>query len=308
MVCSVTGHCGLTVVPACQIDIRTQLSLRSRRVTRRRLFAAALICVAGLASPFAAAGVPANQVDLVNYAFATQLGTGLYRGGQQDVQVYRLPVAFTLREGDATRSGVKLTLPVTVGFYDFEAVNLFQGEGPRDVTTFGLAVGIEYAVATRSNWTLWPFAELGAGTHVSGSQSAYVYSAGLRARYTLELDSVLLGLGGQLQNAGYQSRDGSLDEDFTVWTLGAEIGPRTGINLGHVLTDGRFYFVNYFYSDDLKFLRFQNEPFTVNVQREIGFTVGTRERVGWFDAPRAGLGYRFGDGLEVLRLVLGVPF
>lgn len=278
------------------------------RLLLRRSVVLTLVGVVVLASPPSPAANQDDGTDLVNYAFTTQMGTGVYRGGDQEVQVYRLPIAFTLREGSTDDWGLKLTLPVTLGFYDFEARNLLQGEGPEDVNTFGAAVGLEYSVPIRDNWTLWPFAELGAASHLSGDESAYLYSLGFRTRVTLALDSVLLGLGGGLQSAGYESRDGSLEGSFTVWTVGVEVGPRTGVDLAGVSTDVRFYLVNYYYSDDLEFLRFQTDPFTVNVQREIGFTVGTRGRVGWFDAPRAGIGYRFGDDLDVLRLVFGVPF
>jgi hypothetical protein len=61
---------------------------------------------------------------------------------------------------------------------------------------------------------------------------------------------------------------------------------------------------------NLAFLRFRDDSFEVHVQYELGFTLGTTttSRFWVFEIPRIGLGYRFGDGLQIIRLVLGMPF
>lgn len=56
----------------------------------------------------------------VNYAYANYLGTGFYSAADRTVQVYHLPFRYTLREANTEKSGLRLRLPVTIGFLDFE--------------------------------------------------------------------------------------------------------------------------------------------------------------------------------------------
>jgi hypothetical protein len=67
------------------------------------------------------------------------------------------------------------------------------------------------------------------------------------------------------------------------------------------------YFVNYLYAN-LEFVRFLSDDFTVDVQNEFGFTVGTSDKFWWSGNPRLGLGYRFGPNFYAIRIVFGMPF
>jgi hypothetical protein len=68
--------------------------------------------------------------------------------------------------------------------------------------------------------------------------------------------------------------------------------------------------LNYLYFNRLEFLRYLNDPIEVAVQNEIGFTFDTSPDMKVLGIPfsRIGLGYRFGNDVEVVRLVFGIPF
>ncbi len=61
-----------------------------------------------------------DEQNVANFAFATQLGSGVYSISGRTLQIYRLPFSHTLKSTDDSDYGVELTLPVTFGFYDFE--------------------------------------------------------------------------------------------------------------------------------------------------------------------------------------------
>jgi len=105
--------------------------------------AVALLCgllCGPLAATAVAETVPLRESELpeANFAFAHRLGTGVYEISGRTVQVYSLPFEWRLRErgvaedgtdgadsadgreGRAGRAGLTLTLPVTLGFFDFK--------------------------------------------------------------------------------------------------------------------------------------------------------------------------------------------
>ncbi len=52
-----------------------------------------------------------DQEELVNYAFATWIGSGVYRAGDRRMAVVRVPLRYTLRAQEETKPGIKLLLP-----------------------------------------------------------------------------------------------------------------------------------------------------------------------------------------------------
>ena len=69
---------------------------------------AALLAL-GASSPAAPAATAASSGDLAfaSYAFAPELGSGIYESNGRALQIYRLPFAFD-------QEGWRLTLPVTL--------------------------------------------------------------------------------------------------------------------------------------------------------------------------------------------------
>ena len=59
------------------------------------------------------------QQPVANFAFASQLGAGIYSVEGRSVQIYGLPFAWELRPPTTERLGFNITLPLTLGFYSF---------------------------------------------------------------------------------------------------------------------------------------------------------------------------------------------
>ena len=90
------------------------------------------------------APLPAEEA-LVNYAFATWLGTGAYRVADRSVAILNLPVYYPLRETGEELWGIKLRLPVSLGFQNFD-------DFPDDLQTLSFVPGIELEIPLSEHW------------------------------------------------------------------------------------------------------------------------------------------------------------
>ena len=89
------------------------------------------------------------QQPVANFAFASQLGAGIYSVEGRSVQIYGLPFAWELRPPTTDRLGFNITLPLTLGFYSFRTEDVLTGSVPHSVDTYSLLPGLASRVTTR---------------------------------------------------------------------------------------------------------------------------------------------------------------
>lgn len=268
-----------------------------------------VLFVAGSAPTRAQQAEP-EEIDYVNYAFATQLGSGVYKVGDQTVQIYRIPISHPLRRAGERPWGLKLRFPVTLGFYDFKVRDIIDDGLPEDVNTLTVAAGVEFDFPITRHWNLRPIGEFGVAKDFSGGQQSYVYSAGLKSRAVFPWRKYDFILGNKLVWAGQSAPSVILADDFAKLDNGFEVRHPLPLRIsGHVVDVGIF-FENFIYFDTLQFLVPGEDPAEITYQYEIGFTFGTKGpwKLWLIRVPRIGLSYRFGDELTAVRLVLGGPF
>ena len=268
--------------------------------------------IAMLAAPSAHAQSPlrAAEEQLVNYAFATQLGSGVYDVSGRTLQIYRLPFAHTLLPPSTDRTGVRLTLPLTLGLVDFEPDDVLDTGLPESLDTVSFVPGIELDFQLSPHWHLLPFAEFGHSWELGEDADATVYSLGAHAAalWSDEWIDVRFDIG-----ATYTAVEPDAPlrkDDMLLVEIGVEGRHALGLTVaGHPL-DGGLYLLGQ------SFVERAEEPLNRapaqadRYQFEIGVTLGTRSKVTvWrMPVPRLGIGYRFGKDLDVWRLVLGAPF
>jgi len=270
-----------------------------------------LVLLAFAACPGAGRHCAAEEVEeLPNYAFGAYLGNGIYSASGLDVQVYNLPLGVTLRRLEGRDYGVRLRLPVSMGFFNFKAADILESGLPDAVETLSFVPGVEFQFPVRRNWVLTPFLDAGGGRNSTGGQVTYIFGAGVRSLFVFHGEGFTFRLGNTLLYAGNRAAGEDLSSDFGSFVTGIDARHPLGFNVGGHQVDVSLYAANYLYSN-LEFRRFRVDPIDVVVQYETGVTFGTTTVPGhWIFrlAPRLGLGYRFGDGLSVMRLVLGMPF
>src|SRR5262249_46937328 len=164
--------------------------------------AAAIGLVAALTASVASA-VSVNPLTLdekrqFNYAFATEIGSGIYQISGRTLQIYTLPMSYPLHDQERSRRGWTFTFPVTFGFFSFSPDDIVEsGLGP-DVATLSFVPGIEYLVSVRPGWRIRPFVEAGRVWDRTGGANATVSSTGLRSRAEFAAGRFDLTLGDSL--------------------------------------------------------------------------------------------------------------
>jgi hypothetical protein len=256
------------------------------------------------------------EAPSLSFAFASQAGSGIYSVEERVVQIYRIPVGFTVKPLEEDRMwGAAVTLPLTFGFYDYEAADVLSGDFPSHVGTASLLPGVEFNVRAMKNWILTPHVDLGLAKDFSGEKLVWVYDAGLRSVVSFPIDTWDVRAGQQLLWAGAAQNENPL----TAWFGKAEAGFEFRHELPGSATRSRWD-VGVFVVYDRYFKSDQSPPVAVvyssaatagvDEQTEIGFSFGTRPKLAWkqLSLPKLGVSYLFGDGIHGVRLVIGEIF
>jgi hypothetical protein len=272
----------------------------------------ALACVLVCAGVAANAQAPLTRSEqaVIDFGFATQLGSGVYTMSGRTLQVYKFPFGYEFDHAPDARVRAKLTLPVTLGFIDFEAIDVVQTGLPQSLDSLSFVPGLMLDVALSPPWRLQPFVEAGIARDRASDLDQNIYAAGLRSLYDVSRGSTDWQLYDELLHTVVEQRSLDRTDDFTRLRLGV-----TARRPFDVVGDGRRADYLVYGFGDL-FLDTPESPLNGeeggggDTQFELGVTFGTTEpvRLWRIPLPRIGLGYRFGDGLSVYRLVFGAPF
>jgi hypothetical protein len=255
----------------------------------------------------AAEPLTTSEQQEFNYAFATQIGSGIYDISGRRLQVYSLPLAVTFRPSEESRAGWRFIFPMTFGFIDFNQQDVLESGLPENVSTVSLVPGVEFLVPIQEHWLLKPFVQAGYVWDRSGDAGAATYSAGLHSRFDFSAGGFnsVLGNGLTYSLVVPTSRPGrdSMVAFETAFTASHLLGQG-----GESNADYEPYFVGRLYFGGLDEPLTSEAPTTL-AQYEVGVTFGSREPVKlWkIPLPRVGLSYVFGQDLSVIRIVFGAP-
>jgi hypothetical protein len=252
----------------------------------------------------------AAVLEDVNYGFATYLGSGIYSAAGQDVQVYQIPFSYQFFTLNEKQWGLKLTLPLTVGFYNFKLGDIVEEGFPEDISTLSFVPGLEFQYPLTQYWQLFPFIDFGIAQNLTNGDSSNIYSYGMRSFYEYPIDKLTFTLGNRLLFARQNRRDNSSKSDFGTFETSLDFRFQQFPFFKDHLADFSVYYANFQYFDSLNFLFPGDQVVKVVKQNEVGFTFGVqiKKKTKYIDIPRVGLAIRKGDGLDVYRLVFGMPF
>lgn len=269
------------------------------------------LSLAMLAATAAAAPAPLSSSEqaVLNFGFATQLGSGIYSLSGRTLQVYRLPFGYVLPHEDDAPLKLRLTLPLTVGFLDFKPQDVADTGLPEQLDSFSFVPGVELDYALDEHWTVQPFAGAGIARDRNTEVDQRVYSLGLRSRYDVESGPVAWQAYGEIVHVAVEQVSFDQTDDFTRLRLGLTARrPFASARPGR-----RADFLVYGFTES-----FTDAPAGPagepsdggELQYEVGFTLGATEgiRLWRIPLPRVGFGYRFGNGLSVYRIVFGSPY
>jgi hypothetical protein len=288
-------------------------------VTPRRRFSLLACAVLSFLLPWLAGAAQAQQSralavrdpqDLINWYYAATFGTGVYTAGDRTVTVLQVPFSKTLRSVGEGNYGLRLKVPVTLGFYDYQFDDVFEGDLPGAVATASIMPGLEWEMPITGRWTIKPYFSAGVGQELSGHESALIYDVGLKSRLLLGRDrGVEFALVNMVTAAGYRPRGGP-SQPFSVLGIGLDmIIPANFRLLGR---DALFGFTPayYYFGDKLRFAESGNRNNELREQFELSVSVMSRKPwdFKYFDVDRVGIAIRSSDDIYGVSLFTSLPF
>ncbi len=259
---------------------------------------------------FGAAAAPLQtQTPIADFAFASQLGAGVYTVEGRAVQIYRLPFEWDLRPPTQERVGLAITLPVTLGFYSYRVQDVVTGDLPKSVDTYSFLPGLEVSRLVGAQWRVATFAEVGVATVHADTRKSLIYDGGVRARYEFRLGQAHVRYGTELLYAASQL-SGEAKDTMTRLTNGLDGRFHTPMVLRGEGVDYGPYALSELYLKRPTAPDSSAGPQLTTAQWEVGVTVGTVNTAYIYriPVPRLGIGYRFGAHLSAFRLVFGAAF
>ena len=246
-----------------------------------------------------------NPDELITYVYATWIGSGVYKVKGRSVAMLRLPFRYTLKNQEGERAGLRVLLPVTVGLHRFTG-------DTQTVGSVAFVPGIEYEIPIRENLRIKPFLQAGFGKDLSGGDTAGIYGAGNRTRYTIPWKRFEFSLGNTLGILGHSVWGGGNSELVGMFELGVEALHPTSLRLGGEEIDmSAFFYNSHFILSRLDFPRDDGEDPRVKDLYHFGISIGSTEpyKLWKFTLPRVGITYTFGDdNLTGIRFNTGFPF
>ena len=262
----------------------------------------AMAAAAGSTPPEPPASQPAS------YAFATELGSGVYDVAGRTLLVYRLPFNYVLREANEDEPGLRLTLPVAVGFFNFSPVDVVQSRLPAHLDAFSLVPGAQLDFRMTDQWQIHPYVRAG-GSFASSQFDAWLYGLGTSSTYEWETHGLQARVLNDLLFAGVIFKN-SLDPNDNLVRLrnGLLLRKQTGFKIRqHEIELSVYGFADYFPDAPRPPVAGTK---TSRVQFEPGFLIGAAPqwRIGSVELPRLGIGYRFAGDLSGWHLDISTPF
>lgn len=259
----------------------------------------------------------------VNIPYVVQFGFGSYDVGGLSTNTFRIPVSHTFPMGDGRDPlRVKLTGYIGYSYADFET-RWLGSELKASQDYLFLLPHVELQIPLLKGWTLKPYIAAGAGYAFNGSmrlegereqpiQDGYdfLYSAGVSSLVEVSMNGFTAGFGARIGWAEQIPLGGGGGQGFATLQTGVEVRRPLGINIKGRQLDLAGSFIYYYFFPAAEFTNADQSPLQVSNQYEFGTTIGFVDSTGlwFFDNPRIGVSYRFGDGLTGFRVNFGFPF
>ena len=258
----------------------------------------------------AANTVSAADTQFANYAFASELGSGVYGIGGRTIYVYQLHAGYQLRPHSKHSSppGIRLILPLTVGCFDFQPIDLVHLHVPTSIGALSLEPGVELDYWLSDAWNIYPYAKAGRTFASSNEINAKLYGIGIRSDYRFIAFNASGLWRAELTHASVHYYRELPSDSFTRVRDGVELrrsfawpSARRGAQVAP-------YAVADIYLDAPSGPGSGISARTVQFEAGLMFGASPMWQIHGYDLPRIGIGYRVAGILSGWRLVLGDPF
>lgn len=272
----------------------------------RRVVAVALLCL--LLPPV----LRAQSIDTrsasnnINYAFSSELGSGVYELDGRIMQVYRLPLWWNLRDATDEKPGLRFVMPTTFGFFDFTSRDVLEGDLPSNIGSFSIMPGLELDYLAPRGWHFVPY--LLAGTSLAdNADDGWLFSGGARLQRTSQRGVRQTIRLHEFSASMVDYRGATPNDWFVRQRNGFEIRRVNPVAPGvHRWVAGAYAILDLVPDPP----HMQNDAEAGVVQFEAGLTLALNPmpQLFGYDLPRLGIGYRLAGDFPGWRLVIGAPF
>jgi len=276
----------------------------------RRLLGAVFFWLAILPVAGAQTRAVEDEQDLINWYYAATYGTGIYSAGDRTVGVLQAPLSFHLRESSEEQWGLRITLPVSFGFYDFDLDEVADNGLPSRVNTLSVVPGIEFEKEVTPRWLLKPYVSAGGGWELGGGESAWIYDVGLRSRYLIgERKRSALSLVNRLSLAGYYPNGGPY-EPLSLFAIGFDIEIPIRRPIFNRSIRVSILPAYYYYFKKLGFSEISDKDNTIQEQTELMISLLAKEpyTVLGIDVDRIGIAFRTNEDVSGFSVFTTLPF
>jgi len=264
------------------------------------------------ASTYAATPVTYGSADTeyANFAFASEIGSGVYEISGSVITVYTFQPYYTLRRALpwGGRPGIRLIFPFTVGFFNFSTKDLLHLELPNSIGALSFEPGVELDYWITDSWDLYPYAKAGGTLASSSDANALIWGTGLRSDYRFD---ALGGTGlwrATLAYAGAHYQGGVPNQSFTRLRNGAELRRTLDLTWHSRALQLAPYGIADVYFEAPSGPASGIAPRTFQYEIGLMFGLSPQWEFHGVPLPRLGIGWREAGVLSGWRLVLGDPF
>ena len=253
----------------------------------------------------------------VHWAYSAFLGTGWYKlDSKEQVYVLRIPPRWYFRKSSIDESGhrkfgIEFHFPLTFGLHKLEEVGDFIDIDNIGTASFNPGVEIEYPVSSR--WHLRAYAHLGWGREYGSSESAWIYDAGLKSRYSFQNGKLDWGIVNEVFLSGYDAKNTG-DDKFTGMLAGLDFSYPIGWGSGSGSALKLDWDIAYrWFENNPLFPRTTAEPISIEDNWEIGVAIARQDgpiKVWFMKFEHMGLVYRFNSdgGFRAITVNFRSPF
>lgn len=248
--------------------------------------------------------VPSNaeepEYEPVHWAYSSFFGTGWYNvEDNRSVFVMRIPPRQTLRKSSISETGerklgIEIKYPLTLGLHDIDDLGGIIESDNFGTVSFAPGVTLEIPVSQR--WHLRPFAHIGWGKEFETNETAWIYYAGIRSRYTFPGKKYDWALLNSLYYAGYTPDTGRSDH-LAIGQLGVELRqPLARATLFGQPVDLHWSLMYSFLGREIHFNLPDGNFDPVEDQYEAAIAMSLRNgpyKFWFFNVHRLGIGYQF---------------
>ncbi len=280
----------------------------------RALTATALCALALMRGASTSAATPATygnaDTQYANFAFANEIGSGVYEISGSVITVYTFAPYYTLRNALpwGGRPGIRLIFPFTVGFFNFATKDLLHLELPTSIGALSFEPGVELDYWINDSWDLYPYVKAGGTLASSTDVNAVIWGAGLRSDYRFDALSSAGLWRAQLAYAGAHYHGDIPNQSFTRLRNGAELRHNLNLTWHSRAVQLAPYGIVDVYFEAPSGPASGISPRTFQYEVGLMFGLSPQWEIHGVTLPRLGIGWREAGVLSGWRLVLGDPF